>query len=1328
MKHLFSVRGVSSCWRTTALLAALALWPAPANANLPNLDFGTPASLPAGAACSTSTSCTIVGGTYTVGLFNIPAGVMVRVTGNTPLVVYAGTVTIVGTLDLGASVAGGGAGGVNPGDNGAGGRTLTGSVVDNGGQAAPYVSSSMGGGGGGGNGGGGGSGGGPGQYGEGPTGAGGSGIGSGVAGGAPVNADSPGNPGQGGAGGGRGAGGASSGYTTQAGGDGGGGVTGAQGDPLITVFAGGGGGGHGGWGNPATSGGGQGGAGGGATHLIATISIDISGTVRANGTQGTEAGGVGWGGCGGGGAGGTIWLSAPTITNTGTVQAIGGAGGGGHGGYGGGGGGGAGRIRVDTESGATPSGTFVPAIGYTGTIVNAVPLLNTLPRAASVAPGSGATTVNLVGAHFASGTVANVGGTDRTTTFVDGNRLQVELTALDLASRSTLNITTFSPAPAGGTSNTLPLHVTTPQAPVFAPPAKYTIALMPRVIAVGDLDGDGDPDIVVANLWSYNVQVWLNTGGTFTLQQTIGTGWLGGGVALGDLNGDGLLDIVQPSRNSVNRALGTGGGSFGPTVGYSAAIGYPQGTVLGDFNRDGALDVALTDRMGDNVLVVAGDGTGGFGATLSSNAVGTNPIGLAAGDFNGDGRLDLVVANQQSASVSVLLGEGTGSFAPAVAIVLGSDITTTAVRVADLDGDGILDLVVHLDYPNITAVLMGDGTGNFIDQVDYNIRAGTDGPDEMAIGDINGDGIPDLVTASANDAHVAYALGDGAGGFGPPATISVDADPEGVAVADFNGDGRLDIVVTNDKNRYGNTEVNSTLTVLLQRGALGADPTSLSFGPQPMGTPSAPLTVTISNSGPGATGTLSTSIGGTNPGQFAIVSDGCLGTSLSVGGTCQVQVRFTASAIAAVSAMLQVTGASATGVDVALSGSGLDTVAPTVTVVRPNVLAEKLLTGSPYVIEWTAGDNVGLASFNVEFSSDGGLTYSAVPGCTGVAGALRSCVWSAPGPVTTKGKVRVTAFDTSDLKTISVPSAAFTIAAGTGTITISAPNTAVDWPVGSTQKITWSHNLGLNSWVRIEISRDGRRTWEVLSPSFKNTGTSSGTFTWVVTVPTVEGLARIRVTGLNVPASDVSNVDFTVSQLYVALAAPATTSTNLGYGTSRTQTWTTNLGALDKVNVLLSTDGGATFPVVLGSNITATTRTLTYTVPDPGAPSTNARTRVAWTSNPAVGGTNPVPLKMQPAYVTVTTPTVSTDVWLVGTTQNVTWSSNLGTLEKVKIELSLDGGSIWITLTVPDGTPSDGTERVVVQPGWVTPTARVRVTWTKNAAVTSVSYQSFVIR
>jgi subtilisin family serine protease len=294
-----------------------------------------------------------------------------------------------------------------------------------------------------------------------------------------------------------------------------------------------------------------------------------------------------------------------------------------------------------------------------------------------------------------------------------------------------------------------------------------------------------------------------------------------------------------------------------------------------------------------------------------------------------------------------------------------------------------------------------------------------------------------------------------------------------------------------------------------------------------------------------------------------------------------------------------------------------------------------------------------------------------------------------------------------------------------GSITVNAPNTAVNWGVGSTQQIKWSHNLGTGSLVRIEVSRDGTQTWELIHPAFQNTGPSSSIFDWLVTGPST-GQARVRVSATDGPASDVSNANFTIAPVFITVSSPANSLVSWGYATVRSQQWTTNLGPGDRVDVRMSTDGGGSFPSVLASGAVAS-RSVNVTTPTLAASTSAARVRVEWVSNPGVYGVSPADFRVEPAFVTVTKPNLAGDAWSVGTTTKLTWTSNLGTSENVKLELSRDGGASY-AIVLANSTPSDGTHFVTVKSAWATQTARMRATWTKNAAVSDSSNESFPIQ
>jgi hypothetical protein len=225
-----------------------------------------------------------------------------------------------------------------------------------------------------------------------------------------------------------------------------------------------------------------------------------------------------------------------------------------------------------------------------------------------------------------------------------------------------------------------------------------------------------------------------------------------------------------------------------------------------------------------------------------------------------------------------------------------------------------------------------------------------------------------------------------------------------------------------------------------------------------------------------------------------------------------------------------------------------DTTPPTVSLVAP-VGGERLYTGSPYLIRWTATDNVGVTSIDVAFSSDGGTTYAAVAGCSGLSGTAQSCTWAGPGPATTQGRIRVTARDAAGQTGTATSGANFTVVSGTPSLTLTAPNTAVSWAIGSTQAITFDHNLGTGATVVIDLSRDGGATWSSLSPGFVTTSATTGSFGWLVTGPATSA-ARARVTWAGNPAvTGTSAANFTIADTTaptVAVTAPAAGSTVSG--------------------------------------------------------------------------------------------------------------------------------------------------------------------------------------
>ena len=191
-----------------------------------------------------------------------------------------------------------------------------------------------------------------------------------------------------------------------------------------------------------------------------------------------------------------------------------------------------------------------------------------------------------------------------------------------------------------------------------------------------------------------------------------------------------------------------------------------------------------------------------------------------------------------------------------------------------------------------------------------------------------------------------------------------------------------------------------------------------------------------------------------------------------------------------------------------------------VAVVAPNG-GEKLFANVPVTIRWTSQG--APTSFDVALSRNGGSTYTPIATCAGLPGSAQSCSWTPTGAATSNALIRVTA--TGGAGTASdVSNAVFQIATGTPSVTVTAPNTAVSWAIGSARAITWNHNLGVNAFVRIELSRDNGASWETVAPSVQNSAASSGAFPWVVTGAATT-TALVRVAWVDGPASDVSNAD-----------------------------------------------------------------------------------------------------------------------------------------------------------------------------------------------------------
>jgi hypothetical protein len=411
-------------------------------------------------------------------------------------------------------------------------------------------------------------------------------------------------------------------------------------------------------------------------------------------------------------------------------------------------------------------------------------------------------------------------------------------------------------------------------------------------VAVADLNGQGVMDAVALDYCLALGQgacdtpgelgVLLGNGdGTFQSPVSYSTGaYWANSVAVGDVNGDGIADLVVANScqslgpyldctgyGTVSVMLGNGDGTFLPAATYSTGAYNAYEVAIRDVNGDQMPDLVVANLYQDqsqqtgSATVLLGNGDGTFQPAVNYSSGGHEADSLAIGDFNGDGIPDLAVASycEQGhncepgyieGQVGVLRGNGDGTFQPVVTYDSGGAYAHT-VAVADLRGNGVLDLIVANEFDgkgdsnrDAVGVLLGNGDGTFQPAVTY--FSGGSLIDSVAVGDVNGDSLPDLVVVGecqkigirigcGGTGTVSVMLGNGDGTFQAPVTYSSGGyEGSAIAIGDVNGDGRPDLVVT---NACGSNESNcggsdGTVAVLLNETSYKTK-TTLSASPNP---------------------------------------------------------------------------------------------------------------------------------------------------------------------------------------------------------------------------------------------------------------------------------------------------------------------------------------------------------------------------------------------------------------------------------------------------------------------------------------------------------------
>lgn len=331
----------------------------------------------------------------------------------------------------------------------------------------------------------------------------------------------------------------------------------------------------------------------------------------------------------------------------------------------------------------------------------------------------------------------------------------------------------------------------------FERPVPYlTGAPAPNGVALGDLNGDGRLDVVVANTdVSGTVAVLLGNGdGTLQTAVTYPAGAYPEFVILADFNRDGHLDVAVGNRaiggsGWVSILLGNGDGTLRPPVSYGPFTD-AFSLATGDFNQNGALDIAVGDTSSGTLLLGNGDGTFSTGRPIGAS----NAVFFAVADFNGDGKLDLISADNSASTIQLLTGSGKGTFKLKSSYLVPTP--PIALVAADFNGDGIPDFAaadeaVNNAGSNVT-IFESSATGYVKRKYPYG-----DEPRLIVAADINQDGKLDLVTENEFNGTVDLFLNSSNGAFQSPIVLHDGGiTAASVAVGDPNGDGKPDIVVT----------------------------------------------------------------------------------------------------------------------------------------------------------------------------------------------------------------------------------------------------------------------------------------------------------------------------------------------------------------------------------------------------------------------------------------------------------------------------------------------------------------------------------------------------
>jgi Flp pilus assembly secretin CpaC len=398
----------------------------------------------------------------------------------------------------------------------------------------------------------------------------------------------------------------------------------------------------------------------------------------------------------------------------------------------------------------------------------------------------------------------------------------------------TLSLLSGSLGSGGGATSIPTSSVGLPTSTTF-PETSFAVGNNPVALAASDFNGDGLPDIAVANQNDNSISILLNQGSgnfaaatnspillpkTETGPISIATGTLGNTATnstTGVASATEDLVIANSTSNNVTVLLGNGDGTFVEAAGSPYAVGKtPSSVVLADFNGDGIFDFAVANQGDNTISVFKGNGNGGFAEFAGSPFALTNttsiaeksPIAMVTGNFRGatetatnSPEADLAVVNQATNNVTILLGSVDTAGNIGLTEALNSPIAVgqspVAIATSDFNADGIPDLAVVNQVDNSISILLGstNADGTFLPAAGSPLQTATT-PAGIAVGDFTGGIVPSLAVTNKGVGTLGIYIGLGAAAFSSRIEIATPASPSAILSATFTTSGLPDVALT----------------------------------------------------------------------------------------------------------------------------------------------------------------------------------------------------------------------------------------------------------------------------------------------------------------------------------------------------------------------------------------------------------------------------------------------------------------------------------------------------------------------------------------------------